>query len=65
MRRTRVRGVPRAGEAFGVGELGGGHETCKDVEGVSRNLPFFTGLSRRREVTPRTRKPAIAIASTS
>ena len=40
---TRVRGVPCAGEALGVGELGGGHETCKGVAPVSRNLPFFTG----------------------
>ncbi len=28
MRLTRVRGVPFAGEAVGVGALGGGHETC-------------------------------------
>ena len=55
LRLTRVRGVPRACEALRFGELVGGHETCKGVAGVSRNLPFFTGLSRRGNVPPHMR----------
>jgi len=55
LRLTRVRSVPLAGEALRFGELVGGHETCKGVAGVSRNLPFFTGLSRRGNVPPHMR----------
>ena len=35
---TRVRGVPCAGEALGVGELGGGHETCKETSEPVREI---------------------------
>ena len=40
LRRTRVRGVPRAGEALGVVELGGGHETCKASQPLAEICRF-------------------------
>ena len=35
-----VRGVPRAGEALGFGELGGGHETCKASQPLAEIFRF-------------------------
>ena len=38
LRLTRGRGVPLAGEAQGVGELGGGHLACNDVANLTAGV---------------------------
>ena len=45
MRRTRVRGVPVAGEALGFGDLGGVHRACNCVATVDSVLSGPTGHS--------------------
>ena len=52
LRLTRVRGVPLAGAAPGLGELVGGHQACKGVATPDSYPPVFIGESRRREVAP-------------
>jgi hypothetical protein len=42
---TRVRGVPVAGEALGLGNLGGVHLACSSVATVDSVLPVPTGHS--------------------
>jgi hypothetical protein len=41
MRLTRVRGVPLAGEALGVGDLGGVHPACNSVASLDGAVSLY------------------------
>jgi|TARA_B100002003_G_C14106861_1_gene532360 hypothetical protein len=55
MRLTRVRGVPRGGEALGFGELGGGHFGGVDVSVLDPPVAILARRPSGGEVGPHVR----------